>query len=132
MREIHSGNPLGISREGELTLWLEEAPSRCPRRNELVVRVEAAAAQSLRSELMFGAVRHDDPARSGNVTRHSSRTRFACAVAVMARRLDKLPSGMSGRYGHPAGSEVNLDHRTMVAIRAKPGATPQHQIVKAL
>jgi len=31
-----------ISREGELNLWLEEIPLPSPRRNEIVVRVEAA------------------------------------------------------------------------------------------
>jgi NADPH2:quinone reductase len=123
-----------ISREGELTLWLEEVPLPRPRRNELVVRVEAAPLNPSDQILMFGSVDMTTLHASGTVNRPIIEGRVPPErLAVMSGRLDRALSVGNEGAGTviAAGSEVTSLIGRAVAIRATTGSYAKHQIVEA-
>src|SRR5271154_2090091 len=123
-----------ISREGELTLWLEEVPLPRPRPNELVVRVEAAPLNPSDQILMLGSVDLTSLRASGTVNRPIIEGRVPPErLAAMSGRLDRsLAVGNEGAGTViAAGSEATSLVGRVVAIRATTGAYAQHQIVKA-
>ena len=123
-----------VSREGELTLWLEEAPLPSPRPNELVVRVEAAPLNPSDQMLLLGSVDLTTLRAGGTVNRPIIEGRVPPErLAAMSGRLDQaLPVGNEGAGTViAAGSEVTSLIGRVVAIRATTGSYAQHQIVKA-